>query len=1267
MFKPVPVGDRTRYSYARINEILPMPHLIDIQRKSYEWFLKEGLVDILHDISPITDFTGNLELSFESFDLGTPKYGVEECKERDESYSAPMNVKVRLLYKDTGEMKESTVFMGDFPLMTDTGTFVINGAERVIVSQLVRSPGVYYGVTMDPSGKKLYNTTVIPNRGAWIEYETDTSDVISARVDRTRKVTATTLLRALGLSSNDEIIKVFGPHPALMVTLEKDTARNRDEAMLEVYKKLRPGEPVILENAVQLIENTFFDNKRYDLANVGRYKLNKKLGWRSRLSGNVIAEPIVDKETGEVIVEKGTKMTDEVLDKVAASGIYDKQGMDKIKIVNHDEEMLVLFTTGISEKLHTITVEDVFVSFNYLLNLMDGHGTGDDIDHLGNRRVRCVGELLQNQFRIGLARMERVVRERMTIQDTEVITPQALINIRPVVAAIKEFFGSSQLSQFMDQNNPLAELTHKRRLSALGPGGLSRERAGYEVRDVHNSHYGRMCPIETPEGPNIGLIGSLSTYAVINRYGFMETPYRRVDKEHKRVTDEVIYMTADEEDKYIVAQANEPLDDEGYFLGERVTARAKDDVLSITPDKVDLMDVSPKQVVSIATALIPFLENDDANRALMGANMQRQAVPLLCTQAPIIGTGMEYKVAVDSGVCVLAKRAGEVIRVVGNEIRVRAENGEVDVYPLLKFKRSNQGTCVNQRPIVFKGDKVVEKQVLADGPATDHGELALGHNVIIAYMPWEGYNYEDAVLLNEDLVKADIFTSIHIEEYDCDARDTKLGKEEITREIPNVSDDALKDLDERGIIRIGAEVRPGDILVGKVTPKGETELTAEERLLRAIFGEKAREVRDSSLRVPHGEAGKIVSVKVFSRENGDDLPPGVNEQVRVHIAQKRKISEGDKMAGRHGNKGVVSRIMAREDMPFLPTGEPVHIVLNPLGVPSRMNIGQVLENHLGWAARALGMEIDTTNLMSKLAAAEKSGAAEGTPEFEAAYREELANSATAKKLEKYGYNYEKYGMPETVEIDKFGGKSVKAVQISVPVFDGAHEQDIADALELAGIDKTAKTVLYDGRTGEPFDNPVTVGLTYYLKLHHLVDDKIHARSTGPYSLVTQQPLGGKAQFGGQRFGEMEVWALEAYGAAYTLQEILTVKSDDVVGRVKTYEAIVKGENVPDPGIPESFKVLVKELQSIGLDIKVLNEDEEEVSLRDDDDDDIATTAREVDLDINGQMQESAPEQPADDYAANDATEDKPDDDVIADLGMSVNDGADSDLNDPENM
>ncbi|MBR5588655.1 MAG: DNA-directed RNA polymerase subunit beta [Phascolarctobacterium sp.] len=1218
MFKPVPVGDRIRYSYARINEVWPMPHLIDIQKSSYDWFIKEGLREIFHDISPIKDFTGNLELSFENFELGKPKYDVEECKERDESYSAPMNVKVRLVYKDTGEIKESSVFMGDFPLMTETGTFVINGAERVIVSQLVRSPGVYYAVNMDPSGKKIYGTTVIPNRGAWIEYETDINDVIYARVDRTRKLPATVLLRALGLSSNEEIISLFGEHPFVLATLEKDTTNNRDEALIEIYKKLRPGEPPTLENATQLIESTFFDNKRYDLAGVGRYKLNIKLGWRNRLQGNVIAEPLVDMETGEIILPAGTKMTEENLDKVEASGVYAEQGLRKIKIKFKDQDMDMLFTTGIEEKIRTVTVEDVLASFNYLLNLMDGHGTGDDIDHLGNRRVRCVGELLQNQFRIGLARMERVVKERMTIQDTEVITPQALINIRPVVAAIKEFFGSSQLSQFMDQNNPLAELTHKRRLSALGPGGLSRERAGYEVRDVHNSHYGRMCPIETPEGPNIGLIGSLSTFAVINKYGFMETPYRRVDKENNRVTEDVRYMTADVEDRFIIAQANEPLNDDGYFLGDRVTARAKDDVLSIAPSQVDYMDVSPKQVVSIATALIPFLENDDANRALMGANMQRQAVPLLCTQAPVIGTGMEYKVAVDSGVCVLAKRAGVVERVVGNEIRVRAENGEVDTYPLLKFKRSNQGTCVNQRPIVNKGDKVVEKQVLADGPATDHGELALGHNVIVAYMPWEGYNYEDAILLNEDLIKADVFTSIHIEEYDCDARDTKLGKEEITREIPNVSEEALKDLDERGIIRIGAEVRPGDILVGKVTPKGETELTAEERLLRAIFGEKAREVRDSSLRVPHGEAGKIVSVKVFSRENGDELPPGVNEQVRVHIAQKRKISEGDKMAGRHGNKGVVSRIMAREDMPFLPSGEPVHIVLNPLGVPSRMNIGQILENHLGWAARTLGMQIAND--------------AEGLVE----------------KLAKYGYDVEKDGMPQTVEIDKFGDQSVRAVQISVPVFDGAHEQDISEALELAGIDQTAKTTLYDGRTGEPFDNKVTVGLTYMLKLHHLVDDKIHARSTGPYSLVTQQPLGGKAQFGGQRFGEMEVWALEAYGAAYTLQEILTVKSDDVVGRVKTYEAIVKGENVPDPGIPESFKVLVKELQSIGLDIKVLNEDEEEISLRDSDED-IVETAREVDMDIEGRVVEPTSEEVVvDDYADNDVTEDEVD--VIADLG-----------------
>ena len=1194
--------------------------------------MREGLCEIFHDISPIKDFTGNLELSFEGFTLGEPKYTVEECKERDASYSAPLNVNVRLLYKDTGEIKESKVFMGDFPLMTETGTFVINGAERVIVSQLVRSPGVYYAVTMDPSGKKMYGTTVIPNRGAWIEYETDLNDVIYARVDRTRKLPATVLLRAMGLTQNEDILALFNNHPSVAATLERDTTTTREEALIEIYKKLRPGEPPTLENASALIEATFFDNKRYDLASVGRYKLNKKLGWRRRLLDKVLDQPLVDVSTGEIIAEAGTKIDLDVIDKIEESGIFAGPGLKEVFIRLKEQPMKIICTSDIPEDHRTITVEDVMASFGYLLNLMDGLGTGDDIDHLGNRRVRRVGELLQNQFRIGLARMERVVKERMTIQDVDVITPQALINIRPVVAAIKEFFGSSQLSQFMDQNNPLAELTHKRRLSALGPGGLSRERAGYEVRDVHHSHYGRMCPIETPEGPNIGLIGSLSTFAVINKYGFMETPYRRVDKENKRVTDEIIYLTADEEDNYIIAQANEPLDDEGYFEGERVTARYQNEVLSLPPDQVDFMDVSPKQVVSIATALIPFLENDDANRALMGANMQRQAVPLLCTQAPIIGTGMEYKVAVDSGVCILAKNAGVVERVTGDEIIIRKDDGGVDKYSVLKFKRSNQGTCVNQRPIVYKGDKVVKGQVLADGPATDHGELALGYNVIVAYMPWEGYNYEDAILLSEDLVKADVFTSIHIEEYDCDARDTKLGEEEITRDIPNVSEEALKDLDERGIIRIGAEVRPGDILVGKVTPKGETELTAEERLLRAIFGEKAREVRDSSLRVPHGEAGKIVSVKVFTRENGDELPPGVNEQVRVHIAQKRKISVGDKMAGRHGNKGVISRILPREDMPFLPSGEPVQIVLNPLGVPSRMNIGQILENHLGWAARALGMQIENN--------------AEGLVE----------------RLTGVGYDVEKYGIPETVEIGKFGDKSIKAVQISVPVFDGAHEKDINDALDLAGIDRSAKTTLYDGRTGEPFDNKVTVGLTYMLKLHHLVDDKIHARSTGPYSLVTQQPLGGKAQFGGQRFGEMEVWALEAYGAAYTLQEILTVKSDDVVGRVKTYEAIVKGENVPEPGVPESFKVLIKELQSIGLDIKVLNEDEEEISLRDTDDD-INETARKLDLDIDGAIPEAPnTEIVQDDYTtdSDDSAAEDPDFDLIADIGNMNMEAKDAD-------
>ena len=1041
---------------------------------------------------------------------------------------------------------------------------------------------------MDPSGKKMYGTTVIPNRGAWIEFETDVNDVIYARVDRTRKLPATVLLRALGLSSNAEILALFGEHPSVLATLERDATTNREEALIEIYKKLRPGEPPTLENSTQLIEATFFDNKRYDLASVGRYKLNKKLGWRRRLLDKVLDAPLVDTSTGEIILPAGTRIDDKAIDIIEQSEIFSGVGLKEVFIRVKEQVLKLICTADIPEKHRTVTVEDVLASFGYLLNLMDGLGTGDDIDHLGNRRVRSVGELLQNQFRIGLARMERVVKERMTIQDVDVITPQALINIRPVVAAIKEFFGSSQLSQFMDQNNPLAELTHKRRLSALGPGGLSRERAGYEVRDVHHSHYGRMCPIETPEGPNIGLIGSLSTFAIINKYGFMETPYRKVDKEEGRVTDEIVYLTADEEDEYICAQANEPLDENGYFLGERVTARYLNEVLSLPPNQVDYMDVSPKQVVSIATALIPFLENDDANRALMGANMQRQAVPLLCTQSPVVGTGMEYKVAVDSGVCVLAKRAGIVERVVGNEIRVRAEDGSVDVYELLKFKRSNQGTCVNQRPIVNKGDKVVEKQVLADGPATDHGELALGHNVIVAYMPWEGYNYEDAILLSEDLVKADIFTSIHIEEYDCDARDTKLGQEEITRDIPNVSEEALKDLDERGIIRIGAEVRPGDILVGKVTPKGETELTAEERLLRAIFGEKAREVRDSSLRVPHGEAGKIVSVKVFTRENGDELPPGVNEQVRVHIAQKRKISEGDKMAGRHGNKGVVSRIMPREDMPFLPSGEPVQIVLNPLGVPSRMNIGQVLEIHLSLAAKALGFNVATPVF-------------DGANEKDIMDTLDLANDyvnlpfddAESAEWKEKGQETTADGKPWAGETftSKHGEELLPEVMQYL-----SENRDHRGVWKGVPISRDGKVRLRDGRTGEYFDGPVTIGHMHYLKLHHLVDDKIHARSTGPYSLVTQQPLGGKAQFGGQRFGEMEVWALEAYGASYTLQEILTVKSDDVIGRVKTYEAIIKGDNIPEPGIPESFKVLLKELQALGLDVRVLREDQTEVEI-----------------------------------------------------------------------
>ena len=1234
MFKPVHNGDRIRYSYARIKEVLKMPHLIDLQRKSYELFIREGLHDVFKDVSPIKDFTDNLELSFENFTIGDPKYDIETCKEKDATYAAPLNVDVRLLYKDTGEIKESTVFMGDFPLMTDTGTFVINGAERVIVSQLVRSPGVYYAKDMDPMGKFLYGTTVIPNRGAWIEYETDLNDIIYARVDRTRKLPATALLRVMGLPTNDDIIQTFGEHPFLMATLAKDTTKNEEDALLEIYRKLRPGEPANLENAAQLIKNIFSDNRRYDLANVGRYKVNKKLGWRQRLLGKELTSPIAfenpDGTRGEVVLPAGTIIGDEEIDKIEQSGIYSQPGYAEVWVKYQEKPEQMIVTKDIDSSVRVITPADVIASFAYLLNVIDGMEGKDDIDHLGNRRVRCVGELLQNQFRIGLSRMERVIRERMTLQDADVITPQALINIRPVVAAVKEFFGSSQLSQFMDQNNPLAELTHKRRLSALGPGGLSRERAGYEVRDVHVSHYGRMCPIETPEGPNIGLIGSLAAYGVVNRYGFIETPYRKVDKKTGKVTNEIVYMTADEEDNYIVAQANEPLNDDGTFVNSHVTCRERNDVLSIPPSRVDFMDVSPKQVMSIAAALIPFLENDDANRALMGANMQRQAVPLLNPKAPVVGTGMEYKVAVDSGVCILAKHAGTVKYVSGDKIIVtRADGAGIDEYNVLKFKRSNQSTCVNQRPIVFKGDKVEEGQVLADGPATDHGELALGRNAIAAYMPWEGYNYEDAVLLSEDLVKEDVFTSIHIEEYNCDARDTKLGPEEITRDIPNVSEEALKDLDEDGIIRIGAEVRPGDILVGKVTPKGETELSAEERLIRAIFAEKAREVRDSSLRVPHGESGIIVSVQIFTRENGDELPPGVSKQVRVHIVQKRKISEGDKMAGRHGNKGVVSRIMPREDMPFLPNGEPVQIVLNPLGVPSRMNIGQILEAHLGWAACALGMRIES-----------------GDPKL-------------AGELKEAGYDVDKYGMPETVD---------HAVPVAVPVFDSAREDDMEKTLQLAGVDPSGKTTLYDGRTGEPFDNPVTVGCIYYLKLHHLVADKIHARSTGPYSLVTQQPLGGKAQFGGQRFGEMEVWALEAYGAAYTLQEILTVKSDDVVGRVKAYEAIVKGENIPEPGVPESFKVLVKEMQSIGLDIQVLDEDDDEIDLDDEDEDiGMGDIARELDMDMANKAPHTAanvgeehPEQNSGEELSPD--EDQPegsDFDVIADIGnMSLDDSHD---------
>ncbi len=1162
-------------TFAKIDEVLEMPNLIDMQKCSYDWFIKDGLREVFHDVSPITDYTGNLILEFTDYRLDEqPKYSIEECKERDTNYAAPLRVQVRLINQETGEIKEQEIFMGDFPLMTEQGTFIINGAERVIVTQLVRSPGIYYEQKYDKVGKKLINATVIPNRGAWLEYETDSNDVFSVRIDRTRKLPVTVLLKAMGLETEPQIIELFGEDERILQTFQKDTTHNREEALFEIYRKLRPGEPPTYDSASSLINGLFFDAKRYDLAKVGRYKYNKKLAIAARITGQIAGADIVDERTGEIIVSAGTRITEEAARKAEDAGInrviisvedrktvvFSNNMVDPVKYagvdlydVTHErvrksvldeileeaagdlDEIKRLAEQRVDELVpkHIIT-DDMFASVNYCNNLADGIGHDDDIDHLGNRRLRSVGELLQNQFRIGISRMERGVRERMSIQELDIVTPQSLINIRPVVATIKEFFGSSQLSQFMDQNNPLAELTHKRRLSALGPGGLSRERAGFQVRDVHYTHYGRMCPIETPEGPNIGLISSLSTFARINEYGFIEAPYRKVIKDadgNSLVTSEIEYMTADTEDRYVVAQANAPLTDDGHFAQKKVSARFREEIMEVPAENVDYMDVSPKQVVSVATAMIPFLENDDANRALMGSNMQRQAVPLLKPQSPIIGTGMEYKAAKDSGVVVLSKQDGVVEKVSADEIVIKDEVGERHKYHLLKFLRSNQGTCINQRPIVETGEQVTKGMIIADGPATDNGEIALGRNVLVGFMTWEGYNYEDAVLLNEKLVRDDIFTSVHIEEYESESRDTKLGPEEITREIPNVGDDALKNLDDRGIIRVGAEVHSGDILVGKVTPKGETELTPEERLLRAIFGEKAREVRDTSLRVPHGEAGIIVDVKVFTRENNDELPPGVNEIVRCYIAQKRKISVGDKMAGRHGNKGVVSRILPSEDMPFLPDGTPLDIVLNPLGVPSRMNIGQVLEVHLGMAASRLGFKVAT------------------------------------------------------------------------PVFDGANEKDIMNLLEEAGLRRDGKTVLYDGRTGQPFDNPVTVGYMYYLKLHHLVDDKIHARSTGPYSLVTQQPLGGKAQFGGQRFGEMEVWALEAYGAAYLLQEILTVKSDDVVGRVKTYEAIVKGENVPAPGIPESFKVLIKELQSLALDVNVLDANNEVIDLRSVDEDD----------------------------------------------------------------
>ena len=1211
--RPIKAGKSVRMSYSRQKEVLEMPNLIEVQKNSYNWFINEGLKEVFADISPIADYSGQLSLEFVDFTLCEKdvKYSIEECKERDATYAAPLKVRVRFYNKEAvEEVKDYEIFMGDLPLMTETGTFVINGAERVIVSQLVRSPGIYYGIAHDKVGKTLYSCTVIPNRGAWLEYETDSNDVFYVRVDRTRKVPVTVLIRALGIGTNQEIIDLFGEEPKIVASFGKDVATNYQEGLLELYKKIRPGEPLTVESAESLINAMFFDPRRYDLAKVGRYKFNKKLSLRNRIHGQVLAEDAVDVSTGEIIAEQGTTVTRELADKIqnAAVPYVWIQGEERnIKVLSNlmvdvtnyvDIDAQEARKLGITELVYYpvletileenesleelknalrrdaadlipkhITREDILASINYNMHLEYGFGNDDDIDHLGNRRIRAVGELLQNQYRIGLSRMERVVRERMTTQDLQGISPQSLINIKPVTAAVKEFFGSSQLSQFMDQNNPLGELTHKRRLSALGPGGLSRDRAGFEVRDVHYSHYGRMCPIETPEGPNIGLINSLATYARINDYGFVEAPYRKIDKsdpKNPRVTDEVVYMTADEEDNYHVAQANEALDAEGHFVRNSVSGRYREETQEYEKTMFDYMDVSPKMVFSVATALIPFLENDDANRALMGSNMQRQAVPLLTTEAPAVGTGMETKAAVDSGVCVVAKHSGVVERSVSNEITIKTEDGKREVYKLTKFSRSNQSNCYNQRPIVFKGDKVEARQVIADGPSTSNGELALGKNPLIGFMTWEGYNYEDAVLLSERLVQEDVYTSVHIEEYEAEARDTKLGPEEITRDVPGVGDDALKDLDERGIIRIGAEVRAGDILVGKVTPKGETELTAEERLLRAIFGEKAREVRDTSLKVPHGEYGIVVDAKVFTRENGDELSPGVNQAVRIYIAQKRKISVGDKMAGRHGNKGVVSRVLPVEDMPFLPNGRPLDIVLNPLGVPSRMNIGQVLEIHLSLAAKALGFNI-------------------ATPVFDGAREDDimdtldLANDYVNLSWEEFESKYKEELLPEVMEY----------------LYENRDHREVWKGVPLS---RDGKVRLRDGRTGEYFDSPVTIGHMHYLKLHHLVDDKIHARSTGPYSLVTQQPLGGKAQFGGQRFGEMEVWALEAYGASYTLQEILTVKSDDVIGRVKTYEAIIKGDNIPEPGIPESFKVLLKELQSLGLDVKVLDENREEVEL-----------------------------------------------------------------------